>query len=181
MFHKNRDQSSLAVKISTFTFTSCFVSERCIYLINYRLWPIEDICISLYVLKRFFFNLRHILEKVMSMQHIFDGFSEKQTRVELKCVGNVAKTVLVESTNQFSLKELCRTQYSLKYVSLSRCSWDFSVSVGVLFIWLSQISYFFSCLFFDPFPNSLLHSSTLFANTGYILCYKSCITEPYEL
>ena len=31
-------------------------------------------------------------------------------------VGNfVSKTVLVESANQFSLEELCRTQYSLKY------------------------------------------------------------------
>ena len=40
----------------------------------------------------------------------------KQRRVELKSVGNlVAKTVLVESANQFSLEELCRTQYSLKY------------------------------------------------------------------
>ena len=40
----------------------------------------------------------------------------KQRRVELKSVGNfVAKTVLVESANQFSLEDLCRTQYSLKY------------------------------------------------------------------
>ena len=39
----------------------------------------------------------------------------KQRRGELKYVGNlVAKTVLVESANQFSLEELCRTQYSLK-------------------------------------------------------------------
>ena len=39
-------------------------------------------------------------------------------RVELKSVGNfVAMTVLVESANQFSLEELCRTQYSLKYFS----------------------------------------------------------------
>ena len=40
----------------------------------------------------------------------------EQRRVELKSVGYfVAKTVLVESANQFSLEELCRTQYSLKY------------------------------------------------------------------
>ena len=40
----------------------------------------------------------------------------KQRRVALKSVGNfVAKTVLVESANQFSLEELCRTQCSLKY------------------------------------------------------------------
>ena len=52
----------------------------------------------------------------MSMQHSFEEFSEKQRRVELKSVGNfVAKTVLVESANQFSLEELCRTQYSMKY------------------------------------------------------------------
>ena len=38
----------------------------------------------------------------------------------LKFVGNfVAKTVLVESASQFSLEELCRTQYSLKYLTKS--------------------------------------------------------------
>ena len=75
-----------------------------------RIWPIEDICIGLYVLNRLL-NVWHILEKVMSMQHSFEEFSEKQRRVELKSVGNfAAKTVLVESANQFSLEELCRTQ-----------------------------------------------------------------------
>ena len=54
----------------------------------------------------------------MSMQHSFEEFSEKQRRVELKSVGNfVAKAVLVESANQFSLEEVCRAQYSLKYFS----------------------------------------------------------------
>ena len=39
----------------------------------------------------------------------------KQRRVELKSVGNfVGKTVLVASANQFSLEELCMTQYILK-------------------------------------------------------------------
>ena len=67
----------------------------------------RDICIGLYVLKRLL-NVRHILEKVMSMQPSFEEFLEKQRRVELKSVGNfVAKTVLVESANQFSLEELC--------------------------------------------------------------------------
>ena len=81
-----------------------------------RIWPIEDICIGLYVLKRLL-TVRHILEKVMTMQHSFEEFSEKQRRVELKSVGNfVAKTVLIESANQFSLEELCRTQYSLTYL-----------------------------------------------------------------
>ena len=80
-----------------------------------RLWHIEDICISIYVLKCLL-NVRHILEKVMSMQHSFEEFSEKQRRVELKSVGNVVtNTMLVESTNRFSLEELCRTQYSLKH------------------------------------------------------------------
>ena len=39
-----------------------------------RLWPIEDIDIGLYVLKRLL-NVWHILEKVMSMQHSFEEFS----------------------------------------------------------------------------------------------------------
>ena len=61
-----------------------------------RLWPIEDICIGFYVLK-LLLNVRHILEKVISMHYSFEEFSEKQRRVELKAVGNVeAKTVLVE-------------------------------------------------------------------------------------
>ena len=63
-------------------------------------------------------NVRHILEKIMSMQHSFEEFSEKQRRVELKSVRNfVAKAVLVESANQFSLEDVCKTQYSLKYFS----------------------------------------------------------------
>ena len=52
-----------------------------------QIWPIEDICIGLYVLKRPL-TVLHILEKVMSMQHSFEAFSEKQRRVELKSVGN---------------------------------------------------------------------------------------------
>ena len=69
-----------------------------------RLWPIEDICIGLYVLKRLL-NVRHILEKVMKMQHSFEKFSEKQRKVELKPVGNfVAKTVLVKSATVLELK-----------------------------------------------------------------------------
>ena len=48
---------------------------------------IEDICIGLYVLKRLL-TVRHILEKVMPMQHSFEAFSEKQRRVELNSVGN---------------------------------------------------------------------------------------------
>ena len=75
-----------------------------------RLCPIEDICIGVYVLKCLLI-VQHILEKVMSMQHSFKEFPEKQRRVELKSAGNfVAKTVLLERENQFSLEEVCRTQ-----------------------------------------------------------------------
>ena len=52
-----------------------------------RIWPVEDICIGLYVLKRLL-TVGHILEKVRSMQHSFEALSEKQRRVELKSVGN---------------------------------------------------------------------------------------------
>ena len=40
-----------------------------------RVWPVEDICIGLCVLKRPL-NVWHILEKVVSMQHCFEEFSE---------------------------------------------------------------------------------------------------------
>ena len=64
------------------------------------------------------FNVWHMLKKSVSMQQYFEQFVGKQRRVALKSVGNfVAKTVLVESANQFSLEELRRTQYSLKYFS----------------------------------------------------------------
>ena len=57
----------------------------------------------------------HVEKSVSMLQH-FEQYVGKQRRVELKSVGNfVAKTVLVESANQFSLEELCRTEYSLKY------------------------------------------------------------------
>ena len=91
MFHKKRDQSSLTVKTSTFTFTTTCVLNKAVHLSDKlslmcpRLWPIEDICIGLYLLKRRL-NVRHILETVMSMQHSFGEFSEKQRRVELKSV-----------------------------------------------------------------------------------------------
>ena len=59
-----------------------------------------------------------MLKKSVSMQQHFEQIVGKQRRVELKSVGNfVAKAVLVERANQFSLEELCRTQYSLKYFS----------------------------------------------------------------
>ena len=69
-----------------------------------RLWPIEEISIGLYVLKCLL-NVRHILEKAMSMQHSFEEFSEKQRRVKWKSVGNfVAKAVLVEVQISFHWK-----------------------------------------------------------------------------
>ena len=64
-----------------------------------------------------FHRVAHV-EKSMSMQQHFEQFVRKQRTVKLKSVGNfVAKTVLVESANQFSLEELCRTQCILKYFS----------------------------------------------------------------
>ena len=79
----------------------------------------EDICIGIYVFKRVF-NVWHMLKKGVSMQQHFERFVGKQRRVELKSVEHfVAKTVLVESANQFSLEELCRTRNSLKYFSKS--------------------------------------------------------------
>ena len=57
-------------------------------------------------------------KKSVSMQQHFEQLLRKQIRVELKSAGNfVAKTVLVESANQFSLEELCKTQFVLKYFS----------------------------------------------------------------
>ena len=54
-----------------------------------RLWSIEDIFIGpgIYVLKSFF-SVHYILEKIVSMQHSFEEFLEKQRRVELKSVEN---------------------------------------------------------------------------------------------
>ena len=43
--------------------------------------------VDVLILKRLL-TVQHILEKVMSMQHSFESFSEKQRRVELKSVGN---------------------------------------------------------------------------------------------
>ena len=55
-------------------------------------------------------NVHHILENVVSMQHSFEAFLDKLGRVKLKFVGNfIAKTVFIESANQFSLEELCKT------------------------------------------------------------------------
>ena len=57
-----------------------------------------------------------MLKKSVSMQEHFEQFVGKQRRVELKYVGNfIAKTVLAESANQFSLEELYRKQNSLTY------------------------------------------------------------------
>ena len=56
------------------------------------------------------------MKKSASMQYSVEEFLEKQRRLELKSVENsVAKTLLVESVDQFSWKYQCRTQYRLKY------------------------------------------------------------------
>ena len=50
--------------------------------------------------------MAHVEKSVSTQQH-FEKFVRKQKRFDLKYVGNfVAKTVLVESANQFSLEEL---------------------------------------------------------------------------
>ena len=60
------------------------------------------------------------VEKNVSMQQNIEQFVVKQRRVEVMTVRNVAaKTVLVESANQFSLEEFSRKQYSLKYITKS--------------------------------------------------------------
>ena len=64
-----------------------------------RVWPIEDICIGLYVLKRLL-NVRHILKKVMSIQHSFEEISEKHRRVELKSVGNFVANIQKETSTK---------------------------------------------------------------------------------
>ena len=57
-----------------------------------RLWSIEDkICIGLNVLKCLL-NVWHILEKVMSMQHNFEEFSEKKRRV-FEVISSISQTV----------------------------------------------------------------------------------------
>ena len=42
-----------------------------------RLWPIEDICIGLYVLKRLL-NVRHILEKLSQCNKVLKGFQKNK-------------------------------------------------------------------------------------------------------
>ena len=67
-----------------------------------RLLPIEDTCIyiGIYVLKRLL-NVRHILEKMCQCNAVSKSFQKnKQESVE----NFVAKRVLVESANQFSLE-----------------------------------------------------------------------------
>ena len=58
-----------------------------------------------------------MLKKSVSIQQHFEQLLGKERRVEFKSVGNcVAEAVLVESANQLSLEELCRTQYSLTFI-----------------------------------------------------------------
>ena len=115
MFHKKRDQSSLTVKISIFNLF-------CIYLINKTVTNLPSImahrrCMYRSLCKPFE-RAAHLENSCVKASQFRRVFLEKQRRVELKSVGNfVAKTVLVESANQFSLEELCGTQYSLKYFS----------------------------------------------------------------
>ena len=123
MFHKKRDPKFIDSQNFYFHFHYKLFCIKAVHLSNkaslmcHRLWPTEDICIGLYVLKCLL-NVWYILEKVMSKQHSFEEFSEKQRRVELRSVGHfVVKAVLVESANQFSLEKVCRTHYNLNYFS----------------------------------------------------------------
>ena len=70
-----------------------------------RPWPIEEICIGLYVLKRLLNEKRY----VNATEFRKDFRKTKKSGIEV-CMKFGAKTVLVESANQFSLKEISRTQ-----------------------------------------------------------------------
>ena len=96
---------------------SCFVSKWCIHLICPRLWPVEDICISLYVLKSLL-NVRYSLEKgyvdATLFRRVFRKIKKSWIEVcwkfcSLDGVGWRCKSVFKS--------ELCRTQYRLKYFS----------------------------------------------------------------
>ena len=72
------------------------------------------------------------------MQHTFGEFSEKHRRVELESDGNcVAKIVLVESANQFSLEEL---QFEIFFETISTIR---PCNFYIFWIFLSYPSYKF--------------------------------------
>ena len=81
VFHKKRDQSSLTLtfllplSLQVFCIKEVHLSDQ-LSLTCPRIWPIEDICIGLYVLKCLL-NVQHIFEKVVSMQCSFEEFLEK--------------------------------------------------------------------------------------------------------
>ena len=59
-----------------------------------------------------------MFKKSVSMQQYFEKFVGKQRRLEGKHLGiSEAEPLRFDCVNQFSLEELCRTQYSLKYFS----------------------------------------------------------------
>ena len=71
----------------------------------HRKYMYRSLCTSTY-----FESAAHLAKSYINATPFRRVFSEKPRRVELKSVGNfVAKTVLVESANQFSLEELYRT------------------------------------------------------------------------
>ena len=67
-----------------------------------------------------------MLQKVCQCNNILIIFWGNKEEYNIKkYVGYfVAMTVLVESENQFSLEELCRTQYKLKYFAKPYCPSD---------------------------------------------------------
>ena len=129
-----------------------------------QIWPIEDICIGLYVLKRLL-TVWHILEKVMSMQHSFEEFSEKQRIVELKSAGNfVANFVLSRSATAVKLN------FFVALFMLSLCPFDISVGVGFFVIGLSQIFSFLSLCYVIIARNGMI----IIQYHNHIMCF--CLT-----
>ena len=59
-----------------------------------RLWPIEDICIGIYMYLNVFWTCGTSWKK-LSMHHSFEEiFRKKQRRVNLKCVGNYVANLI---------------------------------------------------------------------------------------
>ena len=76
----------------------------------------EDMCIGICVFKRVFNVCAHFVKKVCQCNNIFNNLWGNKEELNWSLFGNfVAKTVFVDSANQFSLEELCSTTYSLKY------------------------------------------------------------------
>ena len=77
--------------------------------------PMEDICICIFVFKRFF-NVCHMLKKSVSIQQHFEQVVGKQRRLEGKYFGiSEGEPLRFDCVNQFSPKGQCRAHFSLIY------------------------------------------------------------------